>query len=169
MIYNLFGWPFTSMVPVIGQNQLGLGAEGIGILASMDGVGAFCGALLLALCLRPVWYARAYLGGVLIYMVMLIVFALVPSPGIAGSALLLTGIGGAGFSTMQATLIYLAAPPEMRSRILGVLSMCIGVGPIGFVGLGLLADAVGASRATAASGLVGLLCLALTRPLWRHI
>jgi MFS family permease len=169
IVYNVFGWPFTSMVPVIGQNQLGLGAEGIGILASMDGIGAFCGAMLLTLFLRPAWYARAYLGGVAIYMVMLIVFALVPSPEIAGSALLLTGLGGAGFSTMQATLVYLAAPPEMRSRILGVLSMCIGVGPIGFVALGLLADAIGAQWATAGSGLVGLLCLALTRPLWRHI
>jgi MFS family permease len=169
IIYNVFGWPFTSMIPVIGQNQLGLGAEGIGILASMDGIGAFCGALLLTLFLRPAWYARAYLGGVATYMVMLIVFALVPSPGIAGSALLVTGFGGAGFSTMQATLVYLAAPPEMRSRILGVLSVCIGVGPIGFVALGLLADAIGAPWATTVSGSVGLLCLALTRPLWRHI
>jgi MFS family permease len=169
MIYNVFGWPFTSMVPVIGQNQLGLDAEGIGIIASMDGIGAFCGALLLTLFLRPAWYARAYLGGVAIYMVMLIVFALAPSPGLAGSALLLTGLGGAGFSTMQATLVYLAAPPEMRSRILGVLSVCIGVGPIGFVALGLLADAIGAQWATTASGSAGLLCLALTRPLWRHI
>jgi MFS family permease len=169
MIYNVFGWPFTSMVPVIGQNQLGLGAEGIGILASMDGIGAFCGALLLTLFLRPAWYARAYLGGVAIYMAMLIVFALVPSPTVAGSALLLTGLGGAGFSTMQAILVYLAAPPEMRSRLLGVLSVCIGVGPIGFVALGLLADAIGAQWVTAASGSVGLLCLVLTRPLWRHI
>jgi MFS family permease len=169
VIYNLFGWPFTSMVPVIGQNQLGLGPEGIGILASMDGIGAFGGALLLTIFLRPSWYARAYLGGVAIYMVMLIVFALVPSTGIAGGALLLTGLGGAGFSTMQATLVYLAAPPEMRSRILGVLSMCIGTGPIGFVALGLLADAIGAQWATAASGAVGLVCLALSRPLWRHI
>lgn len=169
IIYNVFGWPFTSMIPVIGQNQLELGPKGIGILASMDGIGAFCGALLLTLFLRPAWYARAYLGGVAIYMVMLIVFALVPSPRIAGSALLLTGLGGAGFSTMQATLVYLAAPPEMRSRILGVLSVCIGVGPIGFVALGLLADAIGAPWATAVSGSVGLLCLALTRPLWRHI
>ena len=129
VIYNVFGWPFTSMIPVIGQNQLGLGAEGIGVLASMDGIGAFCGALLLTLFLRPAWYARAYLGGVMIYMVMLVVFALVPSPEIAGSSLLLTGLGGAGFSTMQATLVYLAAPMEMRSRILGVLSVCIGAGP----------------------------------------
>jgi MFS family permease len=169
MIYNLFGWPFTSMVPVIGQNQLGLDPKGIGILASMDGIGAFCGALLLTIFLRPAWYARAYLGGVSIYMAMLIVFALVPSAGIAGSALLLTGLGGAGFSTMQATLVYLAAPPEMRSRILGVLSVCIGVGPIGFVALGLLADAIGARWATTAMGSVGLLSLVLARPLWRHI
>jgi MFS family permease len=169
MIYNLFGWPFTSMIPVIGQSQLGLGPEGIGILASMDGIGAFCGALLLTLFLRPGWYARAYLGGVAIYMVMLVVFALAPSAGIAGSALLLTGLGGAGFSTMQATLVYLAAPPEMRSRILGVLSVCIGVGPIGFIAIGLLADKIGAQWATTASGSAGLLCMVLTRPLWRHI
>ncbi|MFL5280728.1 MAG: MFS transporter, partial [Rhodopila sp.] len=169
IIYNIFAWPFTSMIPVIGQNKLGLGPEGIGILASMDGIGAFCGALLLTLFLRPAWYARAYIGGVIAYMVMLIVFALVPWPGIAGSALLLTGLGGAGFSTMQATLVYLAAPQEMRSRILGVLSVCIGVGPIGFIALGLLADAIGAQWATTASGLAGLLCMVLTRPLWRHI
>ena len=51
VIYNIFGWPFTSMVPVIGQDNLHLGAEGIGILASMDGVGAFCGAMVMALFL----------------------------------------------------------------------------------------------------------------------
>jgi MFS family permease len=169
MVYNVFAWPFTSMIPVIGQNQLGLGPEGIGILASMDGIGAFCGALLLTLFLRPAWYARAYIGGVITYMAMLIAFALVPSPILAGGALLLTGLGGAGFSTMQATLVYLAAPPEMRSRILGVLSVCIGVGPIGFIALGLLADTIGAQWATTASGLAGMLCMVLTRPLWRHI
>jgi predicted MFS family arabinose efflux permease len=169
MIFNVFGWPFTSMIPVIGQNELGLGATGIGALASMDGLGAFCGALLLTLFLRPGWHARAYLGGMTIYLVMVVVFAMAPSPAIAGGALLLTGLGGAGFSTMQATLVYLAAPAEMRSRILGVLSVCIGVGPVGFVGLGLLADAIGAPWAVASSGLAGLLCLAVTRPLWRHI
>ena len=169
VIYNVFGWPFTSMVPVIGQDRLGLGPSGIGILASMDGIGAFIGALLLAMFLRPEWYARAYLGGVTSYMVMLTVFALVPVPLVAGSALLFTGLGGAGFSTMQATLVYLAAPPEMRSRILGVLSVCIGIGPVGFIGLGLLADAIGANWATAASGLTGLVVLALTRKLWRAI
>jgi MFS family permease len=169
VIYNVFGWPFTSMVPVIGHDRLGLDPSGVGLLASMDGIGAFCGAMLAAIFLRPAWYGRVYLGGVTLYMVMLTVFGLVPVPLIAGSALLFTGLGGAGFSIIQATLVYLAAPPEMRSRLLGVLSLCIGVGPLGFVGLGLLADAIGAPWAVGATGVTGLLALALTRPFWRGL
>jgi MFS family permease len=169
VIYNVFAWPFTSMIPVIGRDRLLLGPEGVGILASLDGIGAFFGALLLALWLTPAWYARAYVGGVISYMLMLIVFAVVTNPIIAGAALLLTGLGGAGFSTMQATIVYLAAPPEMRSRILGVLSVCIGTGPIGFVWLGWLADRIGAHHATAVTGVVGLLALAATWRWWREI
>jgi MFS family permease len=169
VIYNVFGWPFTSMVPVIGQDQLSLGPEGIGVLASMDGIGAFVGAVLMAMFCRPHFFRQAYVGGVTIYLVMLIAFALVPMPLIAGSALLFTGLSGAAFSIMQATLVYLSAPPEMRSRILGVLSVCIGTGPVGFIALGMLADAIGAPWATAASGISGLLALLLTRRLWRVI
>jgi hypothetical protein len=169
IIYNVFGWPFTSMVPVIGQDHLRLGAEGIGILASMDGIGAFAGAILMAMFCRPTFYRRAYVGGVMLYMLMLTAFALVPLPALAGTALLMTGLGGAGFSIMQATLVYLSSPPEMRSRMLGVLSVCIGIGPVGFIGLGLLGDAIGATWATAATGLTGLLMMLLTRPLWRAI
>ena len=77
--------------------------------------------------------------GVIVYLLMLPVFALAPYPLLAGAVLLVTGLANAGFSIMQATLVYLAAPPEMRSRIFGVLSVCIGVGMIGFIHLGLLA------------------------------
>jgi predicted MFS family arabinose efflux permease len=169
VIYNVFGWPFTSMIPVIGQDSLGLGAGGIGILASMDGIGAFCGALLIAFYARPVHYTRLYIGGVIGYLVMLIVFALVPNVPLAAAALLLTGLTSSAFSVMQATLIYLAAPAEMRSRLYGVLSVCIGVGPLGFLGLGLLAEAIGAPVATALTGLLGLLALVLTRRWWGRI
>lgn len=100
---------------------------------------------------------------------MLTALALIPLPALAGSALLFTGLGGAGFSIMQATLVYLSAPPDMRSRVLGVLSVCIGVGPIGFAALGSLADAIDAQWATAGTGITGLLMMLLTRPLWRAI
>jgi MFS family permease len=169
VVYNVFGWPFTAMIPVIGQDNLHLGASGIGMLASMDGVGAFCGALAIALLARPAHYACLYVGGVAAYMVLLIVFALVPNVPLAGAALLFTGVSNAGFSVMQATLIYLVAPAEMRSRMYGVLSVCIGTGPIGFLYLGVLADAVGAAWACALSGALGLAVLAATSRWWRRL
>jgi MFS family permease len=169
VIYNLFAWPFTSMIPVIGRDRLHLGPEGVGLLATMDGIGAFAGAMLLALWLVPRWYGRAYIGGVICYLITVVIFALVQSPALAGAALLLTGLGGAGFGTMQATLVYLAAPPEMRSRILGVLTVCIGTGPIGFVWLGWLADRIGAHHATAVTGVLGLLAMAATWRWWKDI
>ena len=169
IIYNVFGWPFTSMVPVIAHDRLHLTPEWIGILASMDGVGAFIGATVIALCVGPRFYARTYVAGVISYLVLLTMFALAGEPISAGAALLLIGVGGAAFSIMQATQVYLAAPPEMRSRVLGVLSVCIGIGPIGFLHLGLMANAIGASGATVMTGIEGLLALALTWRWWRVI
>ncbi len=169
IVYNVFGWPFTSMIPVIGRDRLALGPEGVGLLTSIDGVGAFFGALALAMWLTPGWHARAYVGGVAAYLVALIGFALSPTPVAASIALLLTGLAGAAFATLQATIVYLAAPVDMRSRILGVLSVCIGTGPIGFLWLGWLADIIGAPHATAITGVMGLLALAATWPMWRRI
>jgi hypothetical protein len=167
VIYNTFGWPFTSMIPVVGQDNLHLGAVGIGILASMDGVGAFCGAVAIALWARPRIFARLYTGGVLVYLVMLPVFALSPYPVLAGAVLLTTGLANAGFSIMQATLVYLSAPAEMRSRVYGVLSVCIGVGMVGFIHIGLLAALIGTPWAIVVSGVEGLAAMALTRRFWR--
>jgi predicted MFS family arabinose efflux permease len=169
VIYNVFGWPFTSMIPVIGQDSLHLGASGIGILASMDGIGSFAGAIAIALWVRQAHFTRLYIGAVLSYLVLLIGFALAPSTAFAGTALLLTGLANSGFSVMQATLIYLAAPAEMRSRLYGVLSLCIGSGLVGFLHLGLLAEAIGAPWATTVSGLEGLLALALTWRKWKRL
>ena len=169
VIYNVFAWPFTSMIPVIGRDRLFLGPEGIGLLATMDGIGAFFGALLLTLWLTSRWYARAYLGGVIAYMIAVVMFASVQSPLLAGAALLLTGVAGAAFATMQATLVYLASPADMRSRILGVLTVCIGTGPIGFVWLGWLADRIGSHHATAVTGVLGLLAMAATWRWWKKI
>jgi uncharacterized membrane protein YuzA (DUF378 family) len=55
----------------------------------------------------------------------------------------------------------------MRSRIYGVLSVCIGVGMVGFIHIGLLAGLIGAPWATVVSGVEGLAAMALTSRWWR--
>jgi MFS family permease len=166
VIYNMFGWPASSMIPVIGHDRLSLGAVGIGVLSSMTGVGAFCGAVAIALWVRQPLFSRVYLCGVFAYLALVPIFALAPYALLSGSVLLLTGIANACFSIMQATLVYLSAPAEMRSRVYGVLSVCIGIGMLGFIQIGLLAGLVGASWAAAATGVAGVVVMVLTRRWW---
>jgi MFS family permease len=167
--YNVFGWPFTSMIPVIGQDSLHLAPGGIGILASMTGVGSFIGAAAIALWARPRHFTRLYVGAVLSYMTVMMGVALAPEAFLAGGSLLATGLANSGFSVMQATLIYLVAPAAMRSRLYGVLSLCIGSGLLGFVNIGLMAQWFGAPEATVVSGIEGLAVMALTWRWWRQI
>ena len=69
----------------------------------------------------------------------------------------------------QSTLAFHAARPEMRARILGLLSVSIGMGPVGFLQVGLLADAVGAQLAIIILSAEGALALLLTQRFWREI
>ena len=45
VIFNIWGFPFTSMIPIIGREELGLSPFFVGILSSMEGFGALIGAL----------------------------------------------------------------------------------------------------------------------------
>lgn len=169
VVFNLSAWPCGSMIPVIGQDRLGLGPEGVGVLASMDGVGALAGAMLLGVLAAQRRHAAIYLGGTILYLGMMCAFALSPTPVLAGALLVGVGIGGAGFATMQATLIYLSAPPEQRSRALGVLSTAIGTGLLGFLQVGVLAELFGASTATFLVCAQGLILLGATVRLWKPL
>lgn len=169
IIFNVFGWPFTSMIPVIGRDQLLLGPEGIGVMGSLEGIGAFIGAVAVALLARPRHYRSCYVGGVALYVLGMLGFALTTDVVLAAVALTIVGFAQAGFSIMQATLVYIAAPVEVRARVLGILTMCIGTGPIGFVHIGLLAEWIGAPWATIIVAVEGLLALLVTRRLWGAI
>jgi hypothetical protein len=47
--------------------------------------------------------------------------------------------------------------------------VCIGIGPLGFLHIGLLADAIGANWACVVSAAEGLLTMLLTRRWWRDL
>jgi len=48
LVFNLFGFPLISLIPVYGKNILNLNEAEIGFLASSEGVGALIGALIIA-------------------------------------------------------------------------------------------------------------------------
>jgi hypothetical protein len=57
----------------------------------------------------------------------------------------------------------------MRSRMMGVLSLCIGTGALGFFHIGVLADWLGTQMAVATCALEGLLMLLIVRLIWPEV
>jgi MFS family permease len=73
--------------------------------------------------------------------------------------LVIGGLGTAAFSNMQTALILTEAPFATRSRVMGIVTMCIGTGPLGVVMIGVLSEQFGPPAAIlimAGLGIAGL-------------
>lgn len=159
LILNICGFPYASMVPVLGRSVYQVEPVMVGVLSASEGAGAFLGALIVAFSIRPIWFKRVYLYGSITFVFGIFCLSFANSYGVAVSVLLISGLGMAGFGAMQSTLVLLLAPKEARSRLMGLLSVCIGCSPIGLLNLGLLADAFGAQLAIKIMASVGLVAL----------
>jgi MFS family permease len=169
IVFNLWGFPFISMIPVVGREVLEISAGWIGVLAALEGAGAFVGSLIIAMGIIRLSFRRLYYFGMLGYLLFAFLAGWMVSTLPMGIALFLVGLMASGFSTMQSTLIYTIAPPEMRGRLFGVLVICIGTGLIGFANMGLMGELYGGSmamRIVAAEGLIPLLLIGVG---WRQL
>ena len=169
IVMNFFGFPFVAMVPVIGEQLLGLNPVYIGILVSAEGSGAFLGAIVAALFVQRAHYHLLYAYGAAVFLAAILIFSLSQNFSLSLIILLIAGFGVAGFSTMQGTIIFLEAPPEMRSRILGVLAVCIGVSPIGLLNIGWLAEWLGPDWAVFIASFGGLIAIGYSLVHWRSL
>ena len=162
VILNICGFPYASMVPVLGRDVYKVEPALIGILSAAEGAGAFVGALVVAFLIRPSWFNKVYTIGALTFIFGIFCLSLVDKYFLGISILWVAGLGMAGFGAMQSTLVLTLAPKNARSRLMGVLSVCIGCAPIGLLNLGLLADLFGAQIALTIISSAGLATLLLT-------
>jgi MFS family permease len=160
-VANVFGFSYVAMVPVLGERVFHLGAPGIGLLMSMEGLGASLGALVIAFVIRPRAYLQVFSVGALVFFLMVLILSVTKSLPVAMLTLFAAGFGLAGFGTMQSTILLAASASELRSRVMGVLAVCIGTGPIGVLVVGWLAERLGAPLALSISSSIGLVCLAI--------
>ena len=156
VVFNLWGFPFTVMLPVIGKETLGLSPFPIGVLASIEGAGSLAGALAFAFFGRLAHFRRYYVLGTGLYLLAVLAFGGSRWVILSAVILLATGLSGAAFGVMQSALVLLNSPPERRGQLMGVLLVCIGLGPIGFLHIGLLASWLGAQTAVMVLAVEGL-------------
>lgn len=169
VVFNIWAFPFVSMIPVIGKDELGLSAGWIGGLAALEGAGAFVGALAIAVSVRPEGFRRVYYLGTLGCLVFIFVAGWMANALALAAFLFCIGLAGACFTTMQSTLIYSVAPPHIRGRLFGLLVICIGTGLIGFANVGLMGEWFGGSTAIRIIALEGLVPLLIIGFGWRRL
>ena len=152
-VVSLFGMPYAILMPVFADRVLHVGAKGLGILMGASGVGALCGALLLARR-RAVkglgrWAVTAA-GG---FGVSLILFALSRRPAFSLALLFCTGLTTVLQTAASNTLLQTLSPDDMRGRVMSLFSMTfLGLAPFGAFFSGASAQRIGASPTVAVGG-----------------
>jgi len=172
VVFNVVFPPYQSMIPVIGREVLGANPVQVGLLSATEGLGAVMAAFWIASRATPRMYPRIYFFGTSVFLVCALGFS--QSAGYAVSALLvfMAGFGFSSFATMQTTILVRASTPAMRGRVLGVLSLAIGAGPLGALQLGPLVALVGEQTAltvVVTEGLVMLVATGLVWPMLRQV
>ena len=166
VVFNLFGFPLLSLVPVLGRDTLQLTPGAVGLLASMEGTGALLGSLFMLRFAAMRHYRKLYTGGLILYLTASGVYAWLGESVSVGVMLVLAGMGSAIFAAMQTTLLILNSPRAYRSRLFGLLSLSIGAGLLGFTFIGVLADLVGVRAAIFTGALLGLLSTVVLCKKW---
>lgn len=172
IIMNALAFPVQQFIPAIGRDNLGVGASLVGLLVAAEGVGQLIGAGVMASTRNFQYHGRVFVMGSVMVLVMVIMFVWSPWYALAFIFLTLGGIGQAGFGTMQSSITMLSAPREMRGRMMGLMSFCIGVGtPLGTLEIGAVAAAFSTQWAISVNALAGLLliipAMVLTPLVWR--
>lgn len=166
LVYNLWCWPFISMVPVIGQKDFALTPALVGALSACEGLGGTVGALAVGMLATTRTLFRFYFLGTLACLVLMLGLALHLTVGAAVAILLLSGVAAAAFSSTQYALVYNIAPPEMRGRATGMLSIFIGSSMLGHWHAGLLFEKLGTIAAMQVMAWEGLAAMLVLATLW---
>ena len=161
LIFNIFGFPLVSLIPVLGREKLILSEFNIGVLASSEGFGALIGALIIGNISPQKQLASIFIAGVTGFFIGMVMFSFSPSLLLAFISLTFGGIFLSGFSTMQGALVYQASTTSKGNNF-GILVTCIGTAPLGLMNLSWIITQVPVDTTIQINVFFGLLCLLIT-------
>ena len=161
LIFNIFGFPLVSLIPVLGREKLILSEFNIGILASSEGLGALIGALIIGNISPQKNLLVIFITGVSGFFIGMILFSYSPNLLLAFISLTFGGVFLSGFSTMQGALVYQASS-KSRGNNFGILVTCIGTAPLGLMNLSWIITLIPVDQTIQINVFIGLSCLLIT-------
>lgn len=156
---NVFGIPYTQMLPVVVARVLKLGARELGFFQGAVGFGALLAVMLAASRDPRALTPRLAVRGFAAFSITLLAFSSIP--GFWTGLALLATLGFCGSTQMATTNNYLQsqAPDGLRGRVAAVYTTTfIGLYPLGCLMMGSLADRIGVQGALATGASACLAC-----------
>jgi MFS family permease len=159
IVCNIWGFPTTSMVPVIADTILGINATLLGVLVGAEGAGCLIGSILIAGIKNKKLQSYLFVMGAFIFLGCIFLFSLSEIYLVSLLLLFIGGLGVSGFSTMQSVITVDRTKPELRGSAMGYLSTTIGTQPLGAINVGLTCSLLVPHVGIRVSALEGIICL----------
>jgi MFS family permease len=155
-----FAVPFTVLVPVFARDLLHGGPRAYGFLLAAQGVGAVCGALVMAASANDSRRLRQNLGfGIFCMAGAVMLFSLSPRLALSMAAELFIGAGLMNYMASTNTLLQIFVSDELRGRVMSIYTLSfIGMAPLGSLEVGFIGEHFSPRVAVFVCGLVALAC-----------
>jgi MFS transporter, DHA1 family, staphyloferrin A biosynthesis exporter len=155
----VFGFPYTTMLPLFSRDLLNLGPEGFGILLSVSSIGAIVGTTWLSLGKEIKGTGKWLIYSIIGFGFSLLLFIGTKNLFVAGTAMFLVGLTSQTYRTLSRITLQMHVPDRLRGRILSIALMDRGFIPLGAILIGAIATWAGTLWA---GGVMGLGCIVTT-------
>jgi MFS family permease len=140
---ELFAFSGIGLDPVFAGAVFVAGPAGLGLISATRAGGRLLGGLLLALRSGPLRAGQWLAAGIVLFGVALAGYAASPTLAWALPCLVAAGLAGALVDVLEQSALQASVAPEARGRATGLWVVSVGLGPIGVLLAGGLAQTVG--------------------------
>jgi MFS family permease len=169
---SIFGRSLTQLLPVFARDVLHAGSEGYGVMLAFPGAGTLIAGFGLAAGGHYLSRRRLLVAAQIGIVASIVVFALSRSFVLALLMLGLNGFAATTFGAVAATILQTESAGHLRGRVMSLYTITIiGLGPLGSLISGTLAEFIPVSLAVILPALAILLFVAVsvTRPAWQDV
>lgn len=154
-VVSIFGWSYTTVLPIIALNNFHVGAAGLGYLYAASGLGSLIATIIVALYSKKISPLYFIVGGTIVFSVSIFLFSFSQDIHTASVLLFFSGFGLLSFASQSNTTIQTLVKSEFRGRVMSIyVLMFIGLTPIGNFQIGLISEHMGTSFALQAGSVV---------------
>lgn len=141
---SIFGWSYTTIMPVIARETFGLDAKGLGYLYMVTGAGALLATYLVSSYAGKVSPLVFIIGGNSVFALSLTLFSFTANFTVAMVLLFFIGLGLLSQASMMNTLVQGMVKQEFRGRVMSIyVLMFLGMAPLGNFEIGYLTESLG--------------------------